>query len=100
MKRPLAWIATLIFILGIVGNATAGNLHALISQNYLVSADATGTYNKAVQQAREGNYKRAQQLFERAVQQDSKHVGALSYLSVVYANNKHYNSAIKTAIKR
>lgn len=66
MKRPLAWIATLIFILGIVGNATAGNLHALISQNYLVSADATGTYNKAVQQAREGNYKRAQQLFDRA----------------------------------
>ena len=59
MKRPLAWIATLIFILGIAGNATAGNLNALISKNYLVSADATGTYNKGVQQAREGNYKRA-----------------------------------------
>ena len=99
MKRPLAWIATLIFILGIVGNATAGNLHALISQNHLVSADATGTYNKAVQQAREGNYKRAQQLFERAVQQNSQHVGALSYLSVVYANNQQFNSAIKRANK-
>ena len=31
MKRSLVWIATIIFILGIVGNATAGNLHALIS---------------------------------------------------------------------
>ena len=99
MKRSLAWITSIIFILGIAGNATAGNLNALISKNYLVSADASGNYNKGVQQAREGNYSRAQKLFERVVRQDSKHVGALSYLSVVYANTKQYNSAIKTAKK-
>ena len=99
MKRPLAWTATIIFILGIVGNATAGNLNALLSMNYVVSADATATYNKGVQQAREGNYHRAQQLLEKAVRQDSKHVGALSYLGAVYANNRQYNSAIKTAKK-
>ena len=97
MNRPLAWIATLIFILGIVGNATAGNLNALLSMNYVVSADATATYNKGVQQAQDGNYKRAQQLFQQAVRKDPKHVGALSYLGMVFANTRQYSPAIKMA---
>ena len=33
------------------------------------------------------------------MRQDPKHVGALSYLGVVYANNQKYSSAIRTAKK-
>jgi tetratricopeptide (TPR) repeat protein len=65
--------------------------------NYVVSADATATYNKGVQQAQDGNYKRAQQLFQQAVRKDPKHVGALSYLGMVFANTRQYSPAIKMA---
>ena len=99
MKRPLAWTATLIFTFGIVGNATAGNLNALISTNYLVSAGADEMYQKGVEQAREGHYNRAERSFEKALQKDSKHVNALSYLAQVYASKGQYSNAITTAKK-
>ena len=99
MKRPLAFTATLIFTLGIVGNATAGHLNTLISTSYLFSADATATYNKGVEQAREGHYNQAERLFQKALQKDSKHVDSLSYLAQVYASKGQYSNAIKTSKK-
>ena len=97
MKRSLAWVTSIVFILGIVGNATAGNLSALISMNYLVSADADEIYQKGVEQATDGKYNRAQHLFRKALQKDPKHVDALSYLGHVYASKGQHRQAIQTA---
>ena len=100
MKRSLAWIGSIIFILGTAGPAVAGYLDTFIIKSYVVSGtDATEVYDKGVSHARDGNYRKAQQFFEAAVRKDSKHVDALSYLSTVYANNRQYDEAIRTAKK-
>ncbi|MDH5763321.1 MAG: tetratricopeptide repeat protein, partial [Nitrospinota bacterium] len=97
MKRSLIWITSIIFILSIAGNATAGNLSLLIVKNYMVSAEADSFYTQGVEQAKVGEYNRAERLFEKALQKDSNHVDALSYLGHVQASKGQHSQAIKTA---